>query len=76
MIRRADFLEILVIVVGVVLGSAQRSGAQPPSPPSARSGVAIALRLITAVALQTTSIWRDRIYLDMSALDQHYAATA
>lgn len=37
---------------------------------------ASALRLITAVALQTTSIWRDRIYLDMSVLDQHYAATA
>jgi putative transposase len=37
---------------------------------------ASALRLITAVALQTTSIWRDRIYLDMSALDQHDAATA
>lgn len=37
---------------------------------------ASALRLITAVALQTTSIWRDRIYLDMAVLDQHYAATA
>jgi putative transposase len=37
---------------------------------------ASALRLITAVALQTTSIWRDRIYLDMSLLDQHYAAKA
>jgi putative transposase len=35
---------------------------------------ASALRLITAVALQTTSIWRDRIYLDMSVLDQHDAA--
>lgn len=30
---------------------------------------ASALRLITAVALQVTSIWRDRIYLDMSAFD-------
>ena len=30
---------------------------------------ASALRLITAVALQATSIWRDRIYLDMSLLD-------
>lgn len=37
---------------------------------------ASALRLITAVALQTTSIWRDRIYLDMSLLDRHYAAKA
>ena len=37
---------------------------------------ASALRLITAVALQTTSIWNDRIYLDMSLLDQHYAAKA
>jgi hypothetical protein len=34
----------------------------------------LALRLITAVALQTTSIWRDRIYLDMSLLDDNYAA--
>jgi len=31
---------------------------------------ASALRLITAVALQVTSIWRDRIYLDMSLLDE------
>ena len=37
---------------------------------------ASALRLITAVALQTTSIWRDRIYLDMSLLDDNYAAAA
>jgi putative transposase len=37
---------------------------------------ASALRLITAVALQTTSIWRDRVYLDMSVLDEHYAANA
>jgi len=37
---------------------------------------ASALRLITAVALQVTSIWRDRIYLDMSLLDDHYAAAA
>ena len=37
---------------------------------------ASALRLITAVALQTTSIWRDRIYLDMSLLDENYAAAA
>ena len=35
-----------------------------------------ALRLITAVALQTTSIWRDRTYLDMSLLDTTYAAAA
>ena len=35
-----------------------------------------ALRLITAVALQTTSIWRDRTYLDMSKLDTTYAAAA
>ena len=35
-----------------------------------------ALRLITAVALQTTTIWRDRIYLDMSLLDDNYAAAA
>jgi putative transposase len=34
---------------------------------------ASALRLITAVALQTTAIWRDRSYLDMSLLDEHYA---
>jgi len=27
-------------------------------------------------ALQTTSIWRDRSYLDMSALDAHDAASA
>ena len=37
---------------------------------------ASALRLITTVALQTVSIWRDRIYLDMAALDAHYAAAA
>jgi putative transposase len=37
---------------------------------------ASALRLITAVALQVTSIWRDRIYLDMSLLDDHSAAAA
>ena len=37
---------------------------------------ASALRFITAVALQTTSIRRDHIYLDMSALDPHDAATA
>ena len=35
---------------------------------------ASALRLITAVALQTTGIWRDRIYLDMTLLDDDYAA--
>ena len=35
-----------------------------------------ALRLITAVALQTTSIWRDRTYLDMSLLETTYAAAA
>lgn len=38
--------------------------------------LASALRLITAVALQTTTIWRDHIYLDMSLLDDHYAAAA
>jgi transposase-like protein len=37
---------------------------------------ASALRLITAVALQVTSIWRDRVYLDMSLLDTNYAAAA
>jgi putative transposase len=37
---------------------------------------ASALRLITAVALQVTSIWRDRIYLDMSLLTHHHAAAA
>lgn len=37
---------------------------------------ASALRLITAVALQVTSIWRDRIYLDMSLLTDHHAAAA
>jgi putative transposase len=37
---------------------------------------ASALRLITAVALQSVSIWRDRIYLDMNLLDEHYAAAA
>jgi putative transposase len=33
-----------------------------------------ALRLITAVALQAVSIWRDRIYLDMTILDDAAAA--
>ena len=37
---------------------------------------ASALRLITAVALQVTSIWSDRIYLDMSLLTRHHAAAA
>lgn len=37
---------------------------------------ASALRLITAVALQVTSIWSDRIYLDVSLLDDHHAAAA
>ena len=37
---------------------------------------ASALRLITAVALQVTSIWSDRIYLDMSLLTNHHAAAA
>jgi len=31
---------------------------------------------LTAVALQVTSIWRDRTYLDMSLFDDHYAAAA
>jgi transposase-like protein len=37
---------------------------------------ASALRLITAVALHATNIWRDRLYLDMSVLDDHAAALA
>jgi transposase-like protein len=37
---------------------------------------ASALRLITTVAQQSVSIWRDRIYLDMSLLDARYAAAA
>jgi len=37
---------------------------------------ASALRLITAVALQAVSIWRDRIYLDMSLLDRQTATGA
>lgn len=37
---------------------------------------ASALRLITAVALQVTSIWSDRVYLDMSLLTDHHAAAA
>ncbi len=35
---------------------------------------ASALRLITAVALQVTSIWSDRVYLDVSLLADHHAA--
>jgi len=35
---------------------------------------ASALRLITAVALQAVSIWRDRIYLDMTLLTERPAA--
>ena len=37
---------------------------------------ASALRLITAVALQVTSIWSDRVYLDVSLLADHHAAAA
>jgi putative transposase len=37
---------------------------------------ASALRLITAVALQVTSIWSDRVYLDMSLFTDHHAAAA
>jgi putative transposase len=37
---------------------------------------ASALRLITAVALQVTSIWSDRVYLDMTLLANHHAAAA
>src|SRR5690606_27712110 len=37
---------------------------------------ASALRLITAVALHVTSIWSDRVYLDMSLLTDHHAAAA
>jgi putative transposase len=33
---------------------------------------ASALRLVTAVALEVTSIWADRRYLDMSLLDGHH----
>jgi transposase-like protein len=32
-----------------------------------------ARKLITAVALQAMSIWRDRIYLDMNLLDGNHA---
>jgi transposase-like protein len=35
-----------------------------------------ALRLITAVAVQSVSIWSDRMYLDMSLLDDHAVAAA
>ena len=35
---------------------------------------ASALRLITAVAMQATSTWRDRIYLDMTLLDHDATA--
>lgn len=35
-----------------------------------------ALRLITAVAVQSVSIWRDRMYLDMSLLDDNAVAAA
>ena len=37
---------------------------------------ASALRLITAVALQAVSIWRDRMYLDMTLLDGDAVAAA
>lgn len=37
---------------------------------------ASALRLITAVALQVTSIWNDRIYLDMTLFPDYHAAVA
>lgn len=37
---------------------------------------ASALRLITAVALQVTTIWSDRVYLDMTLLSNHHAAAA
>ncbi len=37
---------------------------------------ASALRLITAVALQVTSIWSDRLYLDMTLLANHHTAAA
>ena len=37
---------------------------------------ASALRLITAVSLQVVSIWRDRMYLDMTLLDAHVAIAA
>jgi hypothetical protein len=37
---------------------------------------ASALRLITAVALLVTSIWSDRVYLDMSLIADLHAAAA
>ncbi len=37
---------------------------------------ASALRLITAVALQVTSIWNDRLYFNMTLLANHQAAAA
>ena len=37
---------------------------------------ASALRLITAVALQVTTIWSDRIYLDMTLFPDYHAAVA
>lgn len=37
---------------------------------------ASALRLITAVALQVTTIWSDRVYFDMSLLTNHHAEAA
>ena len=37
---------------------------------------ASALRLITTVAVQVVSIWRDRKYLDMTLLDDHAAIAA
>lgn len=37
---------------------------------------ASALRLITAVALQVTAIWSDRLYLDMTLLANRHAAAA
>jgi hypothetical protein len=36
----------------------------------------VSLRLIIAVAMQATRIWRDRIYLDMTLLDDQSAAAA
>jgi putative transposase len=49
----------------------RRTGPSAPSPDRAS-----ALRLITAVALQVTSIWSDRLYLDMSLLTNHHAGAA
>jgi len=40
------------------------------------AAVPSALRLVTAVALQATTIWADRRYLDMSLLKSKEVAAA